>query len=73
MVGSQPSARRVVKREDLGLTPAQGAVILKPRPTAWVGDDPQCGLKGRDTLADGIWPNEAGKVTVRCPSRCLAS
>src|SRR3954469_24734903 len=55
---SPPPSRRV-NHADLGGTPAQGAVIPKPRPTAWVWETiRRCGLKGHDTLAHSIWPNE---------------
>jgi hypothetical protein len=48
---SPPSSRRLVTRADVGATPAQGVVIPKPRPTAWVWERiRRGGLKGRDTL-----------------------
>jgi Rv0078B-related antitoxin len=47
---------------DLDGTPVQGAVIPKPRPTAWVWETiRRGGLKGRDTSHMGFGPTRPGR------------
>src|SRR5437764_11640106 len=68
---SPPSSRRSVIRADVGATPAQGAVIPKPRPTAWVWERiRRCGLKGRDTLdVESSTTSSRSEMRQRCVVR----